>query len=110
MKQSRVRKFLTGMILLLMVLPVSADDLASIISVSPEAGNADESVTVTITGVFFTTTKGEVRLEMSGETGIEANTISSWGTDTIVCKFIFDEDTEEGDWDLIVTRDTTTWN
>jgi len=104
MKQSRVRKFLTGMILLLMVLPVGADDLASIISVSRE------SVTVTITGVFFTTTKGEVRLEMSGETGIEANTISSWGTDTIVCKFIFDEDTEEGDWDLIVTRDTTTWN
>ncbi|MFA5267686.1 MAG: PEGA domain-containing protein [Methanoregula sp.] len=105
MKHFVVSQFLAGMILLLVVaVPVSADDLASITSISPVAGYADDSVTVTITGVNFTTTKGEVRLEMSGETDIVANTISSWGTDTIVCKFIIDEDAETGDWDLIVTR------
>ena len=64
MKHSTVRIFLTGMVLLMIVaVPVSADDLASITSISPVAGYTDDSVTVTITGVNFTTTKGEVRLE-----------------------------------------------
>jgi hypothetical protein len=93
------------MILLLVVaVPVSADDLASITSISPVAGCADDSVTVTITGVNFTSTRGEVRLEKSGETDIEADSISSWGADSIVCTFIIDDDAEEGDWNLVVTR------
>jgi len=97
--------FLTGVILLLVIaVPVSADDLSSLTSVSPEAGYAGESVIVTITGVNFTTTQGSVRLEKSGDDDIDANSISSWGTDTIVCKFIIDDEAEEGDWDLVVTR------
>ena len=105
MKHSVVSQFLAGTILLLVVaVPVSADDLASITSISPVAGYADDAVTVTITGVNFTSTPGDVRLEKSGETDIEANSISSWGADSIVCRFIIDDDAEVGDWNLVVIR------
>ena len=104
MKHSIVPLFLTGMVLLLMAaVPVSAD-LLTISDISPAVGYTGETVTVTITGTNFTTTDGDVMLDMSGEDEIDASKISSWSDTTIVCKFKIPSNTETGDWTLIVTR------
>ncbi len=103
MKHSAVSLFLAGAVLLLMAAPVSAD-LSSITSISPDVGYADgKTVTVTITGVNFTTTEGTVRFMMSGEDNITSS-ISSWTADTIVCKIRISSSKETGDWDVVVIR------
>jgi hypothetical protein len=104
MKHSIVPLFLTGMVLLLVVaVPVSAD-LLTVTGISPSVGYTGETVTVTITGTNFTTTDGDVTLDMSGEDEIDASRISSWSDTRIVCKFKIPSDTNTGDWTLIVTR------
>jgi hypothetical protein len=104
MKYSSVSLFLTGMVLLLVVaVPVSAD-LLTVTGISPSVGYTGETVTVTITGTNFTTTDGDVTLEMSGENDIDASRISSWSDTKIVCKFKIPSKTETGDWTLIVIR------
>ena len=105
MKYSSVPLFLTGMILLLVVaVPVSAG-LLTVTDISPSVGYTGETVTVTITGTNFTTTDGDVMLEMSGEDDIDASRISSWSDTKIVCKFRIPSKTETGEWTLIVIRD-----
>ncbi|MFA5267687.1 MAG: PEGA domain-containing protein [Methanoregula sp.] len=105
MKHSIVPLFLAGIVLLLvMAVPVSAD-LLTVTDISPSVGYTGETVTVTITGTNFTTSDGDVRLEMSGEDDIDASRISSWSDTRIVCKFKITTKTETGDWTLIVTRD-----
>jgi hypothetical protein len=105
MKYSSVSLFLTGMVLLLVVaVPVSAD-LLTVTGISPSVGYTGETVTVTITGTNFTTTDGDVMLDMSGEDEIDASRISSWSDTKIVCKFKIPSKTETGDWTLIVIRD-----
>jgi hypothetical protein len=105
MKYSSVPLFLTGMILLLVVaVPVSAG-LLTVTDISPSVGYTGETVTVTITGTNFTTTDGDVILEMSGEDDIDASRISSWSDTKIVCKFRIPSKTETGEWTLIVIRD-----
>jgi hypothetical protein len=104
MKHSLVPLFLAGLVLLLVVAaPVSAD-LFTVTDISPSVGYTGETVTVTITGTNFTTSDGDVTLDMSGESDIDASRISSWSDTKIVCKFKIPSDTETGEWTLIVTR------
>ena len=57
-----------------------------------------KSVTVTITGTNFSTTEGDVWLEMSGEDDLEAK-IVSWTDTTIVGKIRISTAEKTGDWD-----------
>lgn len=105
MKHSLVPLVLAGLVLLLVAaVPVSAD-LLTVTDISPSVGYTGETVTVTITGTNFTSSDGDVTLDMSGENDIDASRISSWSDTKIVCKFKIPSDTESGDWTLIVTRD-----
>ena len=108
MKHSVLPLFLTGAILLLMVaVPVTDASITisgdSITSISSPVGYRGETMTVTITGVNFTTTEGEVRLLMSGENNITA-TVTSWGAATIVCTVKISSTKETGKWDVVVVK------
>jgi hypothetical protein len=89
------------MILLLTVaVPVVAD---SIDSVSPAVGYRGETMTLTITGMNFTTTEGDVRLMKSDENNITA-AISSWGPATIVCTVAISSSKATGTWDVVIIK------
>jgi len=108
MKHAVLSLFLAGVILLtVMAVPVAATSTSvsgdSITSVSPSVGYRGDTRTFTITGYNFTTTKGSVRLEMSGETEIDA-TISSWSDSKIVCKVKVTSSRETGYWDVVVVK------
>ena len=91
-------------LLFVFVAPVTAVGYDAISTISPSAGQTGDSVTVTITGQNFTNTKGSVRLEMSGESDIEASTPTTWTPTTIVCKFTIKSSKEPGKWDLVVVK------
>jgi hypothetical protein len=105
MNHTIVPLVLAGAFLLVFAaVPVAADD-ATISGVTPAVGyTSGKSVTLTITGVNFTTTEGDVWLEMSGEDDLDA-TITSWTDDTIICKIRISTAEEPGDWDLVVALD-----
>ena len=109
MKHSVVSLFLAGAILLLMAaVPVTATSATisgdAISSLYPSVGYADgKTVTYTVTGVNFTTVSGEVTLMKSGENNISA-TITSWSSNTIVCKMKITSSKEPGTWDLVVVK------
>jgi hypothetical protein len=108
MKHAVLSLFIAGVILLsVMAVPVAATSTSvsgdSITSVSPSVGYRGDTRTFTITGNNFTTTKGSVRLEMSGETEIDA-TISSWSDSKIVCKVKVTSSRETGYWDVVVVK------
>jgi hypothetical protein len=108
MKQTALFLILAGAILLVvMAAPVTASSTTisgdSITSISPSVGYRSDTTTVTITGNNFTTTKGSVRLEMSGETDLDA-TISSWSDSKIVCKVKITSSKETGYWDVVVVK------
>ena len=96
--------FLAVAILLMIVaVPVTAG-LLTVSSISPEVGYSNgKSVTVTITGTNFSTTEGDVWLEMSGEDDLEAK-ITSWTDTTIVCKIKISTAEKTGDWAVVVAQ------
>jgi hypothetical protein len=96
-------------LLMIMVVPVTATTTTiandSITTVSPAVGQTGKTVTVTITGNNFTTTAGSVRLEKSGESDIEAQSISSWSQGSqIICKIKISSTREPGKWDIVVVK------
>jgi hypothetical protein len=92
-------------LLFIIAVPVSAVGLDAITSITPAAGQTGKTVTVTIIGANFTTTTGSVRLEKSGESDIDATSVtwSSAGTE-ITCKFKISSSRETGKWNLIVVK------
>jgi hypothetical protein len=95
------------LIVLIAAVPVTATSTTisgdSITSVSPAVGHLSKTVTVTISGVNFTSTTGSVRLEKDGETDIDG-TVTSWSVSSIVCKFTIKSTKDTGDWDLVVVK------
>ena len=96
--------FLAVAILLMIVaVPVTAG-LLTVSSISPEVGYSNgKSVTVTITGTNFSTSEGDVWLEMSGEDDLEAK-IVSWTDTTIVGKIKISTAEKTGDWAVVVAQ------
>jgi len=101
------------LVLLITAVPVTATTTTipstdKINSVSPKAGaEGPTAFQVTITGVNFTTTKGEVWLEQDNDD--IAGTIVSWSPYEIVCRFNL-KNKDSGEWDVVVQKgedDTT---
>ncbi len=98
------------LVVLFMAVPVSALSTTtfpgdSISTISPKAAQKGQTITVTITGMNFTTTQGSVWLERSGETDIEAQTPTSWTNgNTIVCKIKIPTSRETGKWNVVVQK------
>jgi hypothetical protein len=95
------------LVLLMATVPVTATSTTisgdSITSVSPAVGQKGNTVTVTITGLNFTSTTGSVRLEKSGDSDIDG-TITSWGVGQIICKFAIKTSRDTGKWDVVVVK------
>lgn len=98
-------------LLMIAAVPVTATSTTisgdSITTLNPAAAQTGKTVTVTITGVNFTTSEGSVRLEKSDENDIEAYSIDSWTYDTIVCKFKISSSKATGKWDVVVVKGTS---
>jgi hypothetical protein len=102
-------RFIVCLIIVLLMAAVPVTGTAttisgdSITSVSPQSGQKGETAqSVTITGVNFTGTTGSVRLEMSGESDIDAS-ITKWGVSQITCKFNL-KSKKVGEWDVVVVK------
>jgi hypothetical protein len=85
--------------LLVVAVPVAAAP-PIITKISPKVGYTNSYTTVTITGAYFNTTEGEVKLMMVDASNI-TSTISSWTDTQIICK-LKTTDKKKGDWDLVV--------
>jgi hypothetical protein len=107
--------FILLALLLIAAVPVTATTTTStttvngdsITSIYPKVGYADgNTVTYTIKGVNFTTVEGDVWLERSGESNIEASSITTWSgsSNTIVCKFKITSAKEKGAWNLVIRK------
>jgi len=95
--------FAVAILLMFVAVPVTAG-LVTVSSISPEVGYTNgKSVTVTITGTNFSTSEGDVWLEMSGEDDLEAK-IVSWTDTTIVGKIKISTAEETGDWAVVVAQ------
>ena len=106
MKRSVLSIVITGILLLIIAVPVTAEDSA-ITSIDPAVGYTGSSTTVTITGTNFNTSSVDVVLMKDDENNI-TSTVSSISATQIVCKFTFSSSKEPGDWTLVVINEDDT--
>jgi hypothetical protein len=95
------------LVLLITAVPVTATTTTisgdSISSVSPSTGQAGDTISIGIEGLNFTTTKGSVRFEKSGDTDIDA-TIKTWTPSSITCTIKISTARDAGMWNVVVVK------